>query len=225
MPTIEYIGIYTINISFAMHFFVYIPQIIHNRKYKTKMQISALTQCTMLIAYGSNVIFGITHNMPWQYATISLVLLLPTFFQQYQMYFSKSYHKAWHIFAIIWAITIVVVVSLYLMSNHWSASFNYIFDKITYQTVNIASTIYMVYWLPQIYRNFKNKTANGFAMIFLYIGLTEAVLNSFTAIAYKYPLISLITGIEVGIMLIIVMYQHYIYDVKPQLKDSQLIIS
>jgi hypothetical protein len=216
MTTIQHIGIYTINISFALHFVVYIPQIIHNRKHKQNMEISPLTQCAMLIAYGSNVIFGITHNMPWQYATISLVLLLPTLFQQYQMYLSKSYKVAWHIFAIAWTVVIIAVISIYIMNDSLPISFNSWFQKITYQTVNIASIIYMVYWLPQIYRNFKNKTANGFAMIFLYIGLVEAVLNTFTAIAYKYPIISLITGIEVGIMLIIVMFQHYLYNVRPR---------
>lgn len=222
MTTIQLIGVYTINISFALHFVVYIPQIIHNRKYKKNMEISPITQCAMLLAYGSNVIFGITHSMPWQYATISMVLLLPTLFQQYQMYISKSYKMAWHIFAIVWAMVIVAVISIYLMGDYLPAFINYLFDKVTYQTVNIASTIYMLYWLPQIYRNFKNKTANGFAMIFLYIGLAEAILNTFTAIAYEYPLISLITGIEVGIMLLIVMYQYYLYNVRPRGNSTPL---
>ena len=76
---------------------------------------------------------------------------------------------------------------------------------------SFSGVIYNIYWLPQIYKNYKQKNAEGFSIYFLGLSLISVSCDISSAIFLGWPIISVITSVGLSTLLFIQIFQYLFY--------------
>ena len=146
----------TINVSFVIYIVQFLPQILHNKNNPaTLSNISLWTQAGMICVILANVVQAIGFHLNWQYLVIALVYLLGLSIQQVQL--SKSRKDIPVYFnALIVLFFIIAILTIFLGK------------KISYEIAGwISFCIHFIYWLPQIYKNYRQKKFTGYSDLFI----------------------------------------------------------
>lgn len=198
----ETIGSITLNISFILYLVLFLPQTIHNQLKHTTREISLWTHSLMIIANSLDLIYAIGFNMPWQYITVSVVLLAFLTIQQFQILNDKSSNKIFlHSFFIF---SFLLVAIYFALNNSFSEKNLLIFGS-------ISNVIYNIYWLPQIWKNFKTKQAAGFSIIYLYLSIITCSCDIVSGLTLNWPIPTIIGSLFLFSLISIQIFQYLYY--------------
>lgn len=198
----ENFGYITLNISLVVYFIHFLPQTIHNQfKHKT-LEISLWTHSLMIIANSLDLIYAIGFNMQWQYILVDLVLLSFLCVQQLQILNDRRNKKLLlHTLAVIVFLVLAAMFGLFIKLE----------QSVLLTFGSISAVIYNVYWLPQIYKNFRQKQAQGFSVFYLGLSLFLCLCDLNSSIFLGWPIVSTIQSICLGILLLILILQYFYY--------------
>jgi len=161
----QQLGLLIINASFVIYCIQFVPQIIHNYKNTNALaNISILTQFGIFITLLCDIIKTIGFAYEWQYAAVAMVYLIGVCTQQLQISF---YHKKMPEIINISFIVLFALAMLAMGSNN---------TTIYILVGNFGFVINMLYWFPQIYKNYTQKRADGFCLIFILLAITGTIL-------------------------------------------------
>ena len=188
----ENFGYITLNISLVIYFIHFLPQTIHNQfKHKT-FEISLWTHSLMIVANSLDLIYAIGFKMQWQYILVDLLLLSFLSIQQLQILNDRRNKKLLlHTLAVIVFLVMVAMFGLFIKLEQ---SVLLIFGS-------ISAVIYNVYWLPQIYKNFRQKQAQGFSIFYLGLSLFLCLCDLNSSIFLGWPIVSTIQSMCLGVLL------------------------
>ncbi|APC91504.1 MULTISPECIES: PQ-loop repeat-containing protein [Francisella] len=198
----ENFGYITLNISLIIYFIHFLPQTIHNQfKHKT-FEISLWTHSLMIIANSLDLIYAVGFNMQWQYILVDVILLSFLTIQQFQI---LSDRREKYIF--IHTVFILLYLSLVIAMIY--------FIKLSNQTLlwcgSISGVIYNLYWLPQIYKNYRQKQAQGFSIFYLGLSLISIICDINSAIFLGWPLVSVLVSSCLSMLVLTQIIQYFYY--------------
>ncbi|QIV96137.1 PQ loop repeat protein [Allofrancisella inopinata] len=196
------IGFITLNISLIIYFVHFLPQMVHNQfKHKT-FEISLWTHSLMILANSFDLIYAVGFSLQWQYVLVDIILLSFLVIQQFQILNDrKNKYIAAHTVFIITFLLLVISVALYKNLD----------SKYLLVLGSISGVIYNIYWLPQIYKNYRQKQAEGFSIIFLTLSLVSVVCDISSAIFLGWPTLSVIVSCSLAILLLFQILQYFYY--------------
>lgn len=198
----EYLGYITLNISLVIYFIHFLPQTIHNQfKHKT-FEISLWTHSLMIFANSLDLIYAVGFNMQWQYILVDIILLSFLTIQQFQILNDRRQkniviHTIFILIFLLMIIYIAKFVSLSQQTLLWSGS--------------ISGVIYNVYWIPQIYKNFRQKQAEGFSIFYLGLSVLSLMCDINSAIFLGWPIVSVIVSSCLLVLVSIQIIQYFYY--------------
>ncbi|MBK2148666.1 PQ-loop repeat-containing protein [Francisella tularensis] len=183
-------------------FIIFLPQTIHNQfKHKT-FEISLWTHSLMIIANSLDLIYAIGFNMQWQYILVDIILLSFLTIQQLQILNDRR-EKYLFIHTIsIFLYLFLVIVMIYFTS---------LSNQILLWFGSISGVIYNLYWLPQIYKNYRQKQAEGFSIFYLVLSLISIICDINSAIFLGWPLVSVIVSSCLSILVLTQIIQYFYY--------------
>lgn len=198
----ENFGYITLNISLIIYFIIFLPQTIHNQfKHKT-FEISLWTHSLMIIANSLDLIYAIGFNMQWQYILVDIILLSFLTIQQLQILNDRR-EKYLFIHTIsIFLYLFLVIIMIYFTS---------LSNQILLWFGSISGVIYNLYWLPQIYKNYRQKQAEGFSIFYLVLSLISIICDINSAIFLGWPLVSVIVSSCLSILVLTQIIQYFYY--------------
>lgn len=198
----ENLGYLTLNISLVIYFIHFLPQTIHNQfKHKT-FEISLWTHSLMIFANALDLVYAVGFDMQWQYILVDIILLIFLSIQQLQILNDRrEKHIIIHsLFILLFLILVGFVMFLVNLGENtllWCGS--------------ISGVIYNIYWLPQIYKNFRQKEAEGFSIFYLGLSLFTILCDINSAIFLGWPLVSVIVSSCLSVLVLIQIFQHFYY--------------
>ncbi|AVC44293.1 hypothetical protein B4919_05610 [Francisella tularensis subsp. novicida] len=198
----ENFGYITLNISLIIYFIIFLPQTIHNQfKHKT-FEISLWTHSLMIIANSLDLIYAIGFNMQWQYILVDIILLSFLAIQQLQILNDRreKYMFIHTISIFLYLFLVIVVICFTSLSNQILLWFG-----------SISGVIYNLYWLPQIYKNYRQKQAEGFSIFYLGLSLISIICDINSAIFLGWPLVSVIVSSCLSILVLTQIIQYFYY--------------
>ena len=205
----ESIGIISLNISFLIYFLYFFPQIIYNQIKCQANNISYFTQLLMITANGLDLVYGFGLKLQWQYRTVSIFSLSCLLFQQWQIHRdSKKKLFFFHLSAIS-----ISIVSLLTAVNTTLST-----ETLT-QIGVISMLCYSIYWLPQIIKNARNKSAQGFSKLFIMLNGLALTCDEISAISLAWPLPSIISPLLLLVSLVVLINQQMTFNVSKKNPD------
>ena len=199
--SVETVGMWSINISFVIYCVYFLPQIIFNQLKHQAASISYGTQSLMVLANLLDLIYGFGFDLQWQYKAVTILTLSCLLFQQWQMY-RDAKHKSYkfHVCILSLYLLVIILISLHALNAT-------ILEKIGF----ISMACYAIYWLPQIIKNYQLKSAKGFSFWFIVLNMIALSCDEVSAIAFGWPLPSLISPIVILSFLFIMLAQVIYY--------------
>nr|WP_255321915.1 PQ-loop repeat-containing protein [Francisella halioticida] len=170
-----------LNTGFFAYSIQYIPQVIYNMKHRKRLSnISVLSQFAIFVSILCDMVITIGYGYKWQYAVVAIFYLLGVCIQQLQITFlSRKVPELANLFFII----CFAVAMLSMRSN----------STIIYKIAqHIGFNISIVFWFPQIYKNYKQKRADGYSLAFILIALAGTCLYLFVLVCTCLYLLSCI---------------------------------
>lgn len=171
----HYIATIALNLSTALYFFLFLPQIIHNFTKKRIQQISLLFHYLLMMAASADLYYGLGRIEQWQYPLVSVVTFLTLITQHGHLCTVYWHHKKERralllLSAIIAFLCIGLVISLKTLPPHHGL---YLFMGW------VERICYLLYLLPQIIKNHS--------------------INNSLALSHHFLILTLITGCCDGI--------------------------
>ena len=198
----QIIGHITLNISLFIYFVHFLPQIIHNQRAHKTYEISLFTHSFMILANSLDLVYGVGFHLQWQYILVDVVLLTYLFIQQMQILRDRfNKYILLHTFIIVLFLIVILVLILYKNpSKDYLLTFG-----------SISGIVYNIYWLPQIYKNFRQKEAQGFSIYYILIGVISISCDISSAIFLGWPIVSVITSVCLLSLHLIQILQYFYY--------------
>lgn len=173
-----WISLITLNSSFIIYLFLYVPQIIHNHKTKNIAELSLWLHFLLYSSYTFDLYYGFSHHLPWQYKTVSLVGLSLMFIQHMQLTrFYIAQGCSWLVKGNIAFLIINLSFTFYFFAvAHciYSAPVILIFGT-------LSRVCGLLYCVPQIIKNSKLKSAKAISLQFTLLNLLVSALDTVSA--------------------------------------------
>lgn len=182
---IKLVGHITLNLSTAMYLVWFIPQVLLNFKRKDTEGLSMLMHGILCIGYLSDLIYGFGLQMQWQYRLVTIVGLISLTIQHYQFGrygLHRFNEKLAFLFLNFIYITLFSYVIYTLNFNHNNHSF--------YDSIGMLTNVcWLSYMLPQIFKNYLNKSTVGLSRYFIGIAIFLNVCDMTSAwtLDWDYP--------------------------------------
>lgn len=196
------VGYITLNISLIIYIIHFLPQTWHNQFKHTTINISLWTHTLMIIANSLDLVYAVGFGLQWQYILVDVILISFLLIQQLQILNDRKNKLIMlHTFFIFLFLLIVIFVTSYLTL---ATMYLMILGS-------ISGIVYNIYWLPQIYKNYKQKSAQGFSVYFLLLSLVSILCDINSAICLGWPVISVVTSIGLLLLVSIQIFQYFFY--------------
>jgi len=200
------IGYITLNISLIIYLVNFLPQTLHNQFKHSTANISLWTHTLMIIANALDLVYAVGFGLEWQYILVDVTLISFLLIQQLQILNDrKTKFIVLHSVLVLMFLFIVGLVVLYMTA----ISENYLL-----LLGSFSGIVYNIYWLPQIYKNYQQKNAEGFSIYFLWLTLISAVCDISSAVFLGWPIISALTSAGLSILVSIQVFQYFFYKTK-----------
>lgn len=200
------LGEITLSLSTFVYFIWFVPQLVLNYKRKNTEGFSLWMHGLLLIGYSADLLYGFGRHMEWQYRLVTIVGLcfLSIEHVQIAIYGCRSKSEKWN-----FTILSVIVVALLIY-----AIVNFTLDqhsKTYYDIAGFVSSIcWMTYVLPQIIKNFKQKSTKGLSLWFVILSICLSLLDitSTFALHWDWPsvLSECVTLLKKSILILQVAY-------------------
>ena len=199
------IGYITLNISLIIYIVHFLPQTLHNQFKHTTVNISLWTHTLMIVANALDLVYAVGFGLEWQYILVDVILISFLLIQQLQIFCHRKdkfiiFHTAFiflFLFIIVFLTSYITIAKTYLLLLG-----------------SFSGVVYNIYWLPQIYKNYKQKNADGFSIYFLGLSLTTILCDISSAICLDWPIISVLTSAGLSILISLQIFQYFLYKAK-----------
>ncbi len=181
------LGNVSLNISTGIYFIWFIPQLLLTFKRRSTKGLSLWMHAILMTGYLSDLIYGFGRNFPLQYRLVTVCGLLYLVIQHVQLYLYTDPENKNKI--------------LYLMSVYFLAFFVFALlviplkgeHKMFYDWIGMLSTLcWFTYLIPQLYKNYKNKSTNDLSRRFVLLVFVAAVCDMISAYALGWDWPSLV---------------------------------
>ena len=196
------IGYITLNISLVIYLVHFLPQTLHNQFKHTTVNISLWTHTLMIIANALDLVYAVGFGLESQYILVDVILISFLFIQQLQILNDRKTKLI---------VCHTLFVSFFLLLVIFMISYVMIAQKYLLVLGSFSGVIYNTYWLPQIYKNYKQKNAKGFSIYFLGLSLTSIACDISSSIFLGWPIISVLTSVGLSILVSIQLLQYFYY--------------
>ncbi|MED7818702.1 PQ-loop repeat-containing protein [Francisella sp. 19S2-10] len=178
----------------------YVPQVLHNINHRQGLfNISVFSQFAIFVSVLCDMVITIGCGYEWQYAAIAIFYLLGVCIQQLQITFLST--KVPELTNLLFILCFAVAM-LAMGSN----------SQIVYKVAQyIGFTISIFFWVPQIYKNHKQKRADGYSLAFILIALTGTSLYLLSCIFFSWDRIYKINAIAIFPAILILLTQKIYY--------------
>lgn len=200
------LGKISLNISFILYLFVYLPQVIHNRKTENILSLSLLMHFMLYISYWLDVMYGYSCNLQWQYKAVSLVGFILLIVQHLQIInHFKKINNVWivsiHIF--------ILVMTLSVLCYFFVAPQLFLNESSTNLIGYLSRILFIIYTLPQIIKNKRNpSSSNAINRYFIYLNLIIAILDTLSAWCLNWGLPNKLSGPIITLFMLTLLIQH-----------------
>jgi len=195
------IGEITLSASTLIYFFWFIPQLYLNFKRKDTEGLSFWMHGLLFLGYSADLLYGFGRHMQWQYRAVTLIGLVSLSIQHYQIgrYGLHTRQETFHYYLITLLILLLFGYAFYnLAEAHHTKSYYDIAGM-------ISNTCWFTYLIPQIVKNYVNKSTEGLSVGFIVLTLLISVFDLTAAITLHWDWPSLIgapvTFLKKGILL------------------------
>lgn len=109
-----------LNLAFGLYLVLYIPQLIHNSRFKNFAHMSFLMHVMLFQAYSCDLIYAVVKPMPWQYICVSCVGLICLSIQhiQWLMYCLKQKNNLFKPYVMTSCFVFGWPILLWLLTNN-----------------------------------------------------------------------------------------------------------
>ena len=199
------IGYITLNISLIIYLVNFLPQTLHNQFKHTTVNISLWTHTLMIVANALDLVYAVGFGLEWQYILVDVILISFLLIQQLQILNDRkiSFIKLHTLAILVFLVFVVLMISYATIAQKYLLVLG-----------SFSGVIYNIYWLPQIYKNYQQKNAQGFSIFFLGLSLISIVCDISSAIFLDWPIISVLTSVGLFILLSIQVFQYFYYKNK-----------
>lgn len=171
-----FIGQISLNLSFIMYTFLYLPQVLHNQKQTSLEGLSQWMHLTLYLAYSLDLVYGFGQNLPWQYCAVSSAGWLLLNIQHFQFIQHFKHKKRSHIQTIFYGI--LASTSLFLIWGIGQTPFtNLSLNFFGY----IAQISFVVAFIPQILRSMQLQSAQALNLMYILLNFCLAGLDCVSA--------------------------------------------
>lgn len=175
-----------LNISLIIYLIQFVPQIIHSTKNKESLEnISMLTQFSLLIFTLCCIVQIVSLNLDWRLLVIAMGCLIGITIQQLQISFNNKRMPE------VINLVFVMLITIAILAIRYKPNVMYMLTTI------LGLLACFIYWLPQTYKNFKQKLFSGYCLLFIilaWLGFLCLLVNSFlvnTPLSVKVALITI----------------------------------
>ena len=176
------IGQISLSISFFFYCIYFLPQVWHNRKPENVAKISCWLQLLYMLGYSTDWLYGAAAHLEWQYRCVTLIGLVFLCYQQWQMRSNKRSYLL-----TLSAVTLMIVLSLGL-------SLLAVKSVLLVNGLGTTSMLCAVLsFIPQLIRNYKQKSGQAISHLFISITLICAALDMISAVYLHWPWPSLVS--------------------------------
>lgn len=175
------LGQISLNLSFLMYMFLYLPQVIHNQRQSSLEGLSPWMHLTLYSAYSLDLLYGCGQNLPWQYCAVSFIGwgLLTIQHLQFICYFSHSKQiSIQRIFYGLFIFTSFILIWSINKKPFTSLSLNYI--------GYIAQINFVIAFIPQIIRSMQLQSAHALNFLYILLNFSLAGLDCISAWQLKW---------------------------------------
>ena len=201
------LSLITLDLSFILYLFFYIPQLWRNIRYQQIQHLSFGFHALLFIAATADLFYGFGQIQQWQYKTISATMFICLLIQHLQI--ARHLATPWYQNKAFLSLTVVIIGMLLFLSDtlfiHKASSSLFIFFGW------IERSGYWLYAIPQIIKNRRSHHATVISPSFLIIGLITGLLDFISALGLHWASPSLY-GTPVAIMLHAYLLQQYYKD-------------
>ena len=181
----NFLGQISLNISMSIYLIWFLPQVFLNFKRKDTEGLSLGMHGILSIGYLCDLIYGWGLSMPLQYRLVTWIGLFSLAIQHYQIGrygLHKINQKYGFIFLNIFYFLLLIFV---FWALKFSAHARYFYDQIGM----VSNICWLTYMLPQIIKNFINKSTIGLSPYFVAIAIFLNLCDSTSAWAldWDYP--------------------------------------
>lgn len=215
------LGEIALNISTALYFVWFIPQLKLTFTRKSTSGLSLLMHSLLMLGYIMDLMYGFGRHLPIQYRLVTIFGLSALLIEhlQFAYYGLKSLNEK----------RIYIGVSIIFCLLLLSVVYNVFIDVHSKLYYNIAGFISMFCWLaflwPQIIKNFMNKSTEGLSNSFVWITLFSSICDIISAFALNWALPSKISAPVALIQKLILIGQCYYYDDQHEIDTQPLEVS
>ncbi len=171
-----FLGQISLNLSFLIYMFLYLPQIIHNQKQDSLDGLSIGMHITLYLAYFLDLIYGFGTQLPWQYLTVSSIgwLLLNVQHVQLIRYFRQT---SYWVGQIVFCFLLLSLSALLVYSISQSPFSNLIILYCGY----LSQIGFVIAFVPQILKSQRLKSAQSINVIFILLNFLLVALDCISA--------------------------------------------
>src|SRR5262249_34726132 len=157
----------TLNISLIIYLIWLLPQLLLNFKRKDTQGVSLLMHGILCIGYISDLLYGFGREMQWQYRLITIIGLCSLAIQHYQFW-----HYGMHRITQKMTYSILNIIYLSLITYAVAALKAGYYSREFYDLIGmLANVCWLSYMLPQIAKNFVNRSTFGFSTHFIFLSI------------------------------------------------------
>jgi len=205
--TAHTLGEITLSISTIIYFMWFVPQIILNYQRKSTEGFSLWMHGLLLIGYTADLLYGFGQHMEWQYRLVTIVGLCFLLVEHVQIahYNCRTSAQKWNFAALT---TIVIILLIYAVMN-----FTWLHHGKRYYNVAgfISDLCWMTYVLPQIIKNFRQKSTQGLSIWFVIISLVLSGLDITSTFALHWAWPSILSECVTLVKKSILIFQVWYY--------------
>lgn len=171
------IGEISLNISFFLYLFLYVPQFIRNIRYKKLNDMSLGFHALLLIASTADFYYGFGRIHQWQYRFVTLLMFALVFAQHIQLFYYRQYFKHGTaklvLLTIFMTIMFLFLIPTLMHPQHWMFLFIWMG-----WLERIADWGYCI---PQFFKNRSIAKADAISPTFLILAILTPICDSISA--------------------------------------------
>jgi uncharacterized protein with PQ loop repeat len=177
-----------LNLSLILYLFLYLPQIIHNARLKKFNHMSLSMHLMILQAYACDLCYGLSHQLPWQYLTVSCIGLFFICIQHGQWYWFKRQQLESKTLIFLCLGTIA-------LSWPWLIRYQLNFDWQLQINGWVSRVFFMAHFLPQILKNQqKSRSRAAINPLYLMFSIILSLLDLLAAYLLQWGWVNMLGG-------------------------------
>ena len=211
------LGQISLNLSFLMYMFLYLPQVIHNQKQTNLAELSKWMHLTLYLGYSLDLLYGFGSNLPWQYCTVSAIGWLLLTIQHVQLihHFKQAEQKFFQIG--FYSILMCSTALLMLLSINPKP-----FVHLALYTLGYAAQIaFVIAFIPQILKSKRLQSAQALSIFYILLCLFLAILDGISAWQLNWGWPNKLGSCLIILLTSMLLMQYYRYQFSKRMRREQ----